>query len=67
MIIGRIKRFLRRIDIMEKNINCPDCNANAFHIHRVSNGKYILKCMRSDGHEREIELKEDTLADLRKT
>jgi hypothetical protein len=39
---------------MEKNIACPKCGANAFHLHRLSDGKYVVKCMRRDGCEREI-------------
>lgn len=49
---------------MEKNIYCHKCGANAFHIHRISNGKYLLKCMRADGHEREFKLDNDTLREL---
>lgn len=37
---------------MEKNIRCKKCGANAFHLHRLTSGVYVLKCMRQDGCER---------------
>jgi hypothetical protein len=49
---------------MERNVRCPSCNANGFHLHRVESGKYILKCMRTDGCERQFEEKDDKLMDL---
>ena len=49
---------------MDKNIKCPLCHANAFHIDRVENGKYILKCLTKESCSREINLEEDNLIDL---
>ena len=29
---------------MEENINCPNCGCNAFHINRITENEYELKC-----------------------
>ena len=52
--------------MVEINIWCPTCEENAFHIDKISNGNYIIRCMSSSRCQREIRLEEDTLADLKK-
>ena len=53
---------------MEKNIRCPDCNANAFHINRIEDGIYEIMCVTGSGkeHPKRVELATDTLENLRK-
>lgn len=48
----------------QKNLKCPKCKANAFHIDRNEDGTYTIKCMRSIPCERKIKLEEDTLCYL---
>ncbi len=50
---------------MEKNLRCPDCKSNAYHLHRNDDGTYALKYM-SGGCERKIGPDETALNDLTK-
>lgn len=49
---------------MEKNIRCPSCKANAFHIDRNDDGSYTIKCMTKQACERKVKFNEDILIDL---
>ena len=50
---------------MEKNIRCPVCHANAFHLDRNEDGMYVLKCMTGKGCTYEFECKKNPLKDLK--
>jgi len=51
---------------MEKNIKCPICQANAYHIDRLSNGEYAIRCVKANNknHQRVIRQEQDNLKDL---
>lgn len=51
---------------MEKNIKCPVCGANGYHIDRLENGEYAIRCMKANNknHQRIIKPEKDTLNDL---
>ncbi len=53
---------------MRKNIRCPDCECTAFHINRISENKYELKCWsqrKCTKYIRVFTTKDDTLQDLK--
>lgn len=54
--------------IIGKNITCPECGANGYHIDRLGEGKYAVKCFRANSkkHQRIVQLSQDTLGDLEK-
>lgn len=54
------------INSMEKNLKCPICQANAYHIDRLENGKYAIRCLRANSkeHQRVVKPEQDTLNDL---